>query len=139
MAHRYFGRHAHFGQRAIHQIVKPHHASIQDGTRRPGQSDIARFDGVKRERGRCQKIAQLMCERSQLLIKQVRLIIGHKDIVLGTERGHGLGDAVVQTAVESSEFVCFDGHLLLKGQVGDGLTEITVVADNLLHRESVLK
>ena len=47
--------------------------------------------------------------------------------------GHGAGDGVVEAEVERLEFVGIDGGVLVDGEPGDDLAEVTVVVDDLRH------
>jgi ATP-dependent HslUV protease ATP-binding subunit HslU len=52
-------------------------------------------------------------------------------------RGHGIGDRVVEQAVESVELVDGDRRTLLLCQLGNGLADITITVDHLIHGVSL--
>ena len=51
--------------------------------------------------------------------------------------GHGAGDRVVQASVQGAEVLDADGRVQLQREIGDGLTHIPVIVDDLRHRESL--
>ena len=58
---------------------------------------------------------------------------GNVYLALETELGDSVRDGVVQAPVQGSEFVDGEQHIPFERQVGDGLAEIPVVVDDLIH------
>jgi len=49
----------------------------------------------------------------------------------------GIGDAIVETAVESSKLIDLDRHTPFECQIRYGLAQIAIVVNDLVHRESL--
>jgi hypothetical protein len=54
-------------------------------------------------------------------------------LALETELGDSVRDGVVQAPIQGSEFIDGERRISLERQVGDGLAEVTVVVDDLVH------
>ena len=52
---------------------------------------------------------------------------------------NGIGDAIVETAVQSSELVDLDRHTPFKGQIRYRLAQIAIVVNHLVNRESLFR
>ena len=111
---RYSGCHANFGDGAIDQVAQCYQATVQYGTRRSGQPDIARFDGGKRERGGMDEIAQLVCEKAEPFTQRLLRFLCNQSIALVGNFLDGIGDGVVQAAVERSKLGGLDWRIAFK-------------------------
>ena len=60
-------------------------------------------------------------------------------MALESEFRDGIGDAVVEAAVESSKFVYLDRRTALKCQIRYCLAQIAIVVNDLVNRESLLQ
>ena len=58
---------------------------------------------------------------------------GNVYLALETELGDSVRDGVVQAPIQGSEFIDGERHIPFERQVGDGLAEIPVVVDDLIH------
>ena len=80
-----------------------------------------------------------MREKSQPFIQGLDALALHQRIALKSEFRDGIGDAIVETAVESSKFVDLDRRAAFKCQIRYRLAEIAIVVNNLVNRESLLR
>lgn len=70
---------------------------------------------------------------------QMRRLIEARILPLVPERGHGVGDCFIETAVERAELVGRNGRAPLDGQIRDGLANVAIVMDYLIDRVSEAK
>jgi hypothetical protein len=59
---------------------------------------------------------------------------GLGSIALNAESSHGVGNGVVQTAIEGSEFADAERRIPLLGKIRDGLAQVAVVVNDLVQR-----
>ena len=85
------------------------------------------------------EISQLVREKSQPFIQGLDAIVLHQRIALKGIFRDSIGDAIVETAVESSKFVDLDRHAAFKCQIRYSLAQIAVVVNDLVNRESLLR
>jgi hypothetical protein len=114
-------------------------AAIEHGAGRPGQTDIAGLDGGNGEGRGMDEVAQFVGEEAQPLIQRLDAFFRIDEVALGGKLRHGVGDTVVQAAVEGAKLVHRDRRVLLEREVGDRLAEIAVVVDHLIDGEALLE
>jgi len=136
---RYSGGDAHVRERPVYERAQSDEGTLQHRTGRPGDPHLAAFDRSEGKRPCMNEIPQLVREKSQPLVQRLHAVVRRDGIALVGVFRDGFGDAVIETAVERSELVDFDGRLLLERQIGNGLAEIAIVVDHLLHGKSLLK
>ena len=76
-----------------------------------------------------------MREKSQSFIQGLDAIIFQQTPALKSIFGDGIGNSIVETAVESSELVYLDRRAALKREIRYRLAQIAVVVNNLVNRE----
>ena len=103
----------------------------------PGCPDIACFDRHDGQRRRVQQISQLVREKSQPFIQRLDVLAFQQRMALKSVFRHGIGDAIVETAVESSKLIDRDRHAPFKCQIRYGLAQIAIVVNHLVNRESL--
>ena len=84
------------------------------------------------------EIAQLVREKSQSFIQGLDAIVFHQGTALKGIFRDGIGDTIVETAVESSKLVYLDRHAALEREIRYCLAQIAVVVNNLVNREPLL-
>src|SRR6185436_3471362 len=104
------GPDAHVGERAVDEIAQPDQGAVERRAGGPGEPDVARLDGVERDRRGLDQDAQLMRERPQALVQRLRIALADMHFALLGERGNGVSDGVVEAAVEGSELVDLERH-----------------------------
>ncbi len=82
------------------------------------------------------EIPQLVRQRSQSFTQRLNAIVRHDRRALVGVFRHSIGDAVVEAAVERSKFVYFDPGVDFECQIRDGLTQIAIVVNDLIHRKA---
>lgn len=82
------------------------------------------------------QISQFVREKSQPFIQGLDAIALHQRMALKNVFRDGIGDAIVETAVESSKFIDLDRYTLFKCQIRYGLAQIAIVVNHLVNRES---
>ncbi len=61
----------------------------------------------------------------------------HHRMALKSVFRDGIGNAIVEAAVESSKLIVVDRHATLKCQIRYGLAQIAIVVNDLVNRESL--
>src|ERR1700735_1989583 len=97
---------------------------------------MAGFGCGKRKHCRAKKVAQLVREKSVLLIRLARLLIGDRVVSLLAEFGDCVGDGIVQAAIERSKLVYLKRGVTLECEVRNRLAQVAVVMDDLVNRKS---
>jgi hypothetical protein len=130
-------RYSHIGQGAIYETPHSNQGTVQHGSRCAGYSDVACFDGCNGKSRDVKMVSQLVREKSKPFVQGLYANVLDQRIPLKGIFGHCIGDTIVETAVESSKLVYLDRTAALKCEIRYCLTEITVVVNNLLNRESL--
>jgi hypothetical protein len=126
---------AHVRQGTIYETTHPDQGAVQHGSRcacRPNAAGFHRRNGKRRD---VEMISQLVREKSQPFVQGLYAKVLYQRIPLKSVFGHRVGDAIVETAVESSKLVYSDRSAALECEIGDCLTQIAVVVNNLLNCE----
>jgi hypothetical protein len=84
------------------------------------------------------QISQLVREESQSFIQGLDAIVFQQRTALKSIFRDGIGDSIVETAVESSELVYLDRRAALEREIRYRLAQIAVVVNNLVNREPLL-
>ena len=79
-----------------------------------------------------------MGEKSQPFVQRFDPIVLQQRTALKSMFRHGIGDSIVETAVESSKLVYLDRLVALEREIRYCLTKITIVVNNLVNREPML-
>jgi hypothetical protein len=101
----------------------------------PVAPDVACFHGCNRKSRYVQMVSQFVREKTEPFVQGLYTNVLHEGIALKSVFGHRVGDAIVETAVESSKLVYLNRSAVFKCEIGYCLTEITVVVNNLLNSE----
>lgn len=88
-------------------------------------------DGEGQHR-RAQAVAELVREHAEAL----GTLVGDGLVASALVLGDGVGDGVVEAAIQGVKLVCGDGRVGLVGELGDDLTDIAVAVDHLAHAEA---
>src|SRR5437868_5436343 len=80
-------------------------------------------------------MARLMRELSPLFVKGMDSGV-HTDIASIRKLRDRLRNGIVETAVKGTELIDFDGLLALDREITDRLTEVAIVVNDLVQRES---
>ena len=67
------------------------------------------------------------------------LPVCHSKIALVAEFGDGIGNGIVQTAVERPKLVYEKRRIALIGEISYGLAQVAIVVDDLVNREPELQ
>ena len=103
----------------------------------PGEPHLTGLDGGNDDRGGLNVIAKLVREHAQLLVEGLTLPVRDGEIALASEFGDGIGDRVVEAAIERLEFFHCDRHASLRGELRYGLAQIAIVVHDLVDGEPV--
>src|SRR5258708_7560506 len=131
------GCRAYFIERAINEIAHSQQAAIQHSTRRSTQAHIAPLEGLDREHGRSDQVAQFVRERAEGLIRGLAFFIGDVLTAYAPKLGDRAGDGVVEARIENAKLSYGNRRLFLDSQFGNSLAEIPVVVNNLVDSESL--
>jgi hypothetical protein len=85
-----------------------------------------------------QEVPQLVREKSKLLVQRFDIPVLQQRIALEDILLQGIGNAVVETAVERPEFIDPDEYFTFGSQFRDGLAQIAVVMDHLVDGIAVV-
>ena len=84
-------------------------------------------------------IAQLVREESEPFIQRLDAHVLEQRTALERIFRDGIGDTVIETAVERSKLVDLDRRATFKCQIRYRLAKIAVVVNDLINRESLLR
>jgi hypothetical protein len=85
------------------------------------------------------EITQLVRKDAQALVPCTGVAVGNDRIALIAKLGDGVGDRVVETAVERPKFLDCDRRIDLDRQIRYRLAKIAIVVNDLLDGKSVLQ
>lgn len=124
-------------ERAIDQLVQPHQAPAQHRAGAARDPDAAALERFERQRRGRDQVAKLVREVAEILGRALRVSLG--DVVLAQPRvlRHRAGDGVVETQVECLKVRGGDRGALLDRHLGDRLTHVSIVVDDLRDREAL--
>ena len=80
-----------------------------------------------------------MRKRAETFVQRLNAPVRKRKIALVGKFGDGIGDGIVETAVERSKFFDVDRRTVIDRQFRNRLAEIAIVMDNLVDGESVLQ
>jgi hypothetical protein len=80
-----------------------------------------------------QGVSQLVDELAEPRIRFFNLVQHCRSIPLQAECGHGIGNGVVETAIQCPELVDGERCVALDREVGDRLAQVAVVVHHLVH------
>ena len=80
-----------------------------------------------------------MRKRAETLVQRLNAPVRRRKIALVGKFGDGIGDGIVETAVERSKFFDVDRRTPIDRQFRNRLAEIAIVMDNLVDGEPVLQ
>jgi hypothetical protein len=72
-----------------------------------------------------------MSQKSRALAPTGDLSIEGRLILFAAEFGDGARDGVVKVSVQRAKVIGADGRVLFHCQLGDGLTHVTIIVDDL--------
>jgi hypothetical protein len=110
-------------------------APIEQRTGAAPRCDDAFLNAPEREDRGVEGVAQFVSEDAEPL----RSFVGDRPLTLSGVRGYGAGSGVVETEVKRLEVAGIDRSLLVNGEAGDDLAEITVGIDDARHRQTFVK
>ena len=119
--------------RAGDQTSHRSQAALQECSGRAADWHVGDFESPEREIRRRQGIAKLVNQEPGTLGLFGLVLGGNVCLALERELGDSIRDGVVQAPIQGSEFIDGERHIPFERQVGDGLAEITVVVDDLIH------
>jgi hypothetical protein len=126
------GRDANLGERTVDQALHAHQAPVQYAGRRAVYPDVAGLDRRNRQRRRMDEITQLVRKDAQALVPCTGVAVGNDRIALIAKLGDGVGDRVVETAIERPKLLDRDRGIDLDCQIRYRLAKIAVVVNDLL-------
>ena len=126
---------AYFGERAIDEIVQGLQAAIEESSGTAADGNGAAFENAERQHRGIEVVAQLVRESPQALGS----LVGQGLLAQSPVLRDGLGDGVVETAVQRVKFVDRDLRVELECQLGYGLAQVAVVVNHLAHAEPQAK
>lgn len=139
VSHRQSSSHPHVGEGPIDEVAHRDQAAIQHRACRSGCAYVARFDDSEGERRRTSQVAELMRKRAETFVQRLNAPVRKRKIALVGKFGDGIGDGIVETAVERSKFFDVDRRTVIDRQFRNRLAEIAIVMDNLVYGEPVLQ
>ena len=126
---------ARLGERAANQRAQSHEAAMEDGPGASRDSHIPRLEHLEcKDRGVGQ-VPQFMSEESEAFAPARALPVEGRLILFTSVLGHGARDRLVQAAVQCAKVIRADGRVQFNCEVGDGLTDVTIIVHDLRHGE----
>src|SRR5204863_8214179 len=123
------------GERSVHQIAQPDQAVLEYVAGTAPDADATGANGIEREHGAGEQGTQLVSERAQVLVGATGALDQDVELALARVLGDGLGDRVVETAVERTELLGAERRVAFDRELGDRLTDIAVVVNYLRDGE----
>ena len=80
-----------------------------------------------------------MRKKTEAFVRRAFGGIGDNPISLTPEFRHCIGNRIVEASIESLEFVIGDQRVAFDRELRNGLAEIPVVMDDLVHRKAPLQ
>ena len=130
------GGQANLGERRVDERAEPDQAASEDVAGAAADPDAAGAQDIEGQHRAAEQVSQLVREESELLVGSTGVVVDDIDLVLAFVLRDRVGDRVVETLVEGAELVGADLGLALDGKLGDGLTGVAVVVDDLRDREA---
>ena len=125
------------GQRALDEVAQPRQAAMEDDPGAPRDADVARLEDLERQDRRVDEIPQLVRQKPEALAAARGLLVEGGLIPSAPILGDGARNRVVQASVQRAEVIDADRRAELQRQIGDGLTDVAVVVDDLRHGEAL--
>ena len=138
-ARRHSRRHSNPGEGPIDEIAHANQGPVEQGSGRAARADVACLDGDYSKRRGVNEIAQFVREKSQPFIQRLDAIALHQRIALKSVFRDGIGDAIVETAVESPKLIYPNLRTTFKCQLRYRLAEVAVVVNDLIDRKSIFR
>ena len=123
---------AHAGERVVHEVAQRPQAAAEHGAGAAADAHGPLLEDGERELRGEEPVAQLVGERPQAL----GLREGDRLVAPALVLGDGVGDGVVEAAVERVELAGGDRRVRLVGQLRDDLADVAVAVDDLAHGEA---
>ena len=128
---------AHVGKRVIDDIAQAEQTAIEHRAGGPGHADVAAFDSRDRKHRGVEQIAQLVRESTEALAHGLSAFGRDQVIALTAELGDRVRNGVVEAAVERVKLVCRHRRVVFGRKLGDRLTEIAVIVNDLVYGKSL--
>src|SRR5471030_2163132 len=127
------GRRANLCQGMIDQVAQRCQAALQYRARCSRKPQISGFGRGKRKRCGSERVAQLMREKSGLLVSLDSAFLICSRIALVAKLCNRICNRVVQAAIERSELIYLKRRIALKREVRDGLAQVAVIVYDLIN------
>jgi len=85
------------------------------------------------------EISQFVTQEAQALVEYVCALLGDREFPSVGKFRHGVGNGIVEAAVEGLELDRLERYGVFKRHLRDGLTQIAVVVHHLVHRKSMVQ
>jgi hypothetical protein len=122
---------AYLRDRAIHEVSHRPLASLKHCSGTSTRTHVARFEHFKSDHRDVELVPQLVRKDS----KGFHAFLGDSLLTQAPKFGDGFRDGVVEASVQNLKLLCTDRCLSLDGKFRDGLTQASVVVDDLTHAE----
>ena len=117
------------------EISQSHEGSIEYGPGAPAHADVSRLENLERDDCRVHKIPHFMDEETHPFVVTVRGFVRVRLLAFARVHRDGARDGLVQASVEGPEVFRADRRVRLQGQVGNGLTDVTIIVNDLRDGE----
>ena len=118
-------------ERAINQDPHPPQTAPEQGAGAPVNADAASRERIEGEHRGAEEVAHLVRQKTEVRHAGA----ADRSVTLLLVRGDGLGDGVVEAAVQRLELVGRDRDVAFIGQLRDALADAPIVMDHLTHRQ----
>jgi hypothetical protein len=124
-------RESDLGKRATNERNGSHEAPMEDASRASCDANIARLQNLERHDRGVEHVAQFMRQEPCALAPTRGFSIEGRLILFASELGNGARDGVVEASVQCAKVIGADGRVLFHCEIGDGLTHVAVIVNDL--------
>ena len=101
----------------------------------PPDADVSRLEHLERDDCRVHKIPHFMDEETHPFVVTVRGFVRVRLLAFARVHRDGARDGLVEASVERAEVFRADRRVRLHGQLGNGLTDVTIIVNDLRDGE----
>lgn len=128
-----------FGQRSIDDFSHANKASVQNCTCCPAEPNLSGFDDGNGMSGSIDMNPQFMYQSTQAVLHCLLFPVIADQLALMCKFSDSICHAIVQAAVKGTKFISANLFIHLDSNIGNRLTEVTVVMNNLFNCKTVVR
>src|SRR4029453_6002634 len=104
---------------------------MEDGSGASCDANVSRLQNFERHERGVEHVSQFMSQEPRALAPTRGFSIEGRLILFASELGAGARDGVVEASVQRAKVIGADGRVLFHCEIGDGLTYVAVIVNDL--------